>query len=113
MMFGEVNSAITIFERLTSAIIRGFKRWKARHVTSVSQRFVELFEAHGVRRNQIPRVLGYDLALGDLVDDASLLAKLTEPLLDAACSLFGVRREWLDVAGEDPYSNHAFYKKPR
>jgi hypothetical protein len=105
-MFGELNSAIAIFERVSTAL----KKRKAKPVTSVSQRFVELFEAHGVRRNQIPRVFGHNLALSDLVDDTGLLAKLTEPVLDAACSLFGIRREWFDGAGEEPYARHDFYK---
>ncbi|MFC0253488.1 hypothetical protein [Massilia consociata] len=112
MTFAEANSVTTIIERVASTIIRGLKCWKARPVTSVSQRFIVLFEAHGVRRNQIPRVLGHDLALSDLVDDASLLAKLTEPVLESACSLFGVRREWLDGEGEEPYARHVFYKYP-
>lgn len=109
MIFGEVNSALAIFERFTTAL----KKWKAKPVTSVSQRFVELFEAHGVQRNQIPRVFGNNLALNDVVDDASLLPKLTEPVLDAACSLFGVRREWLEAQGEEPYVHHQFYKSPQ
>jgi len=108
MVFGEINSMIAVIERGVNV----FKRWKTRPVTTVSQRFVELFEAHGVRRNQIPRVFGHDLALSDLVDNASLFAKLTEPVLDSACTLFGVRREWLDTAEEEPYAPHSFYKYP-
>jgi hypothetical protein len=112
MIFGEINSAITLIGRISGMFTSMLKRRKAKPVTSVSQRFVELFEAHGVRRNQIPRVLGHGLSLSDLVDDASLLPKLTEPVLDAACSLFGVRREWLDEAGEEAYIRHAFYEYP-
>jgi len=112
MILGEINSAITLFGRLGGMLSNMLKRRKARPVASVAQRFVYLFEAHGVRRNQIPRVLGHNLALSDLVDDASLLAKLTEPVLDAACSLFGVRREWLDGAGQESYARNAFYKYP-
>lgn len=113
MIVGEINSAITLLERFGGMLTNTLKRRKARPVTSVAQRFVDLFEAHGVHRNQIPRVLGHDLALSDLVDNASLLAKLTEPVLEAACSLFGVRREWLDGTGQAPYVRNAFYKYPR
>jgi hypothetical protein len=108
MIFSEINNAIGLIERF----VRALKWWKAKPVTSISPRFVELFEAHGVCRNQIPRVLGHDLMISDFVDDVSLLAKLTEPVLNEACSLFGVRREWLDTAGEKPYAHHSFYKYP-
>lgn len=113
MTVGEINIAITLLGRFGGMLSTALKRRKAKLVMSVAQRFVHLFEAHGVRRNQIPRVLSYNLALGDLVDDMSLLAKLTEPVLDAACSLFGVRREWLDGAGQEPYVRNAFYKHPK
>jgi len=112
MIFGEINGAITLLGRVGGTLANMLKRRKARPVTSVAHRFVDLFEAHGVRRNQIPRVLGHGLTLSDVVDEASLLPKLTEPVLDAACSLFGVRREWLDGAGEDPYVRHDFYQYP-
>lgn len=109
MIFGELNSIITIAERF----FRLWKRQKTKAVTSVARRFVELFEAHGVHRNQIPRFFGHDITLVDLADDAALLLKLTEPVLDAACSLFAVRRGWLDGTGEQPYVRHDFYKSPQ
>jgi hypothetical protein len=109
MIFSEVNSVIAILERVTNA----WKKRKTRTATSVPHRFVELFEAHGVHRNQIPRFFGHDVTLSDLADDTSLLKKLTEPILEAACSLFAVRREWIDGAGEYPYARHDFYKSPQ
>ena len=48
----------------------------------------------------------------DVQDDESLLDKLDEPLLEAASSLFGVRREWLEGAATQVYSYHDFYKHP-
>lgn len=109
MIFGEVNSVLTILEKITNL----WKKRKTETVTSVSSRFIELFEAHGVKRNQIPRFFGHDITLNDLTDDLKLLVKLTEPTLDAACSLFAVRREWLDGTGEEPYVRHDFYKSPK
>lgn len=109
MLFGEINSVITILDRVTSF----WKKRNTRAVTSIPRRFVELFESHGVRRNQISRFFGHDLTLSDLADDSSLLVKLTEPVLDAACALFGVRREWLDGEGKESYTRHDFYKSPQ
>lgn len=109
MLFGEVNSVFSIFDRIAGI----WKKQKIKSVISVSHRFVELFEAHGVNRNQIPRFFGHDITLGDLTDDTLLLAKLTEPVLDAACSLFSVRREWLDGTEEEAYAHHDFYKSPQ
>jgi len=108
MIFGEINNFFTIVERASA----GWKKWKTKKIGSVPKRFIELFESHGVHRNQIPRFFNHNIELNDLVDDASLLKKLTEPVLDAVCSLFGVRREWLDGACDEPYARHEFYKYP-
>jgi hypothetical protein len=65
-----------------------------------------------VHRNQIPRFIGHGLTLKDVQDDASLLAKLDESLLEAACEKFAVRREWLDGAETQIHPCHDFYKHP-
>ena len=79
---------------------------------TIVTRFVRLFENHGVHRNQIPRFFGHGLTLKDVQDDASLLAKLDEPMLVAVCEMFAVRREWLDCAELQVHPCHDFYKKP-
>lgn len=79
---------------------------------NIATRFVRLFESHGVHRNQIPRFIGHGLTLKDVQDNDSLLAKLDEPLLEAACEKFAVRREWLDGAEEQIHPCHDFYKHP-
>lgn len=79
---------------------------------SVSGRFIQLFESHDVHRNQIPRFFGHGLVIKDIQDETALLDKLEEPVLDAACSLFGVRREWLEGAEPQVYACHDFYKHP-
>lgn len=61
---------------------------------------------------QIPRFFGHGLTVKDVQDDQSLLGKLDEPLLEAACERFGVRREWLNGAEPQVYSCHDFYKHP-
>ena len=73
---------------------------------------MRLFETHGVHRNQIPHFFGHGLMLKDVQDDVSLLAKLDESLLAAACVKFAVRREWLDGAESQAHTDHDFYKHP-
>ncbi|MFH1987987.1 MAG: hypothetical protein ABIK25_10225 [Pseudomonadota bacterium] len=109
-MIGEIHSALNVGEKLWKFI--GFlRKIKTPQAESVSSRFVRLFECHNVHRNQIPRFFGHGLTVKDVHDDLSLLSKLDEPLLDAACERFGVRREWLDGAESQVYACHDFYKK--
>jgi hypothetical protein len=108
---GEILTGINILDRLGK-----FWNWlrakKNPSAESITTRFIRLFESHGVHRNQIPRFFGHGLTLKDVQDDASLLAKLDEPLLEAACTLFSVRREWLDGADSQVHPCHDFYKHP-
>lgn len=110
-MIGEIHTALNIGEKLWKFI--GFLgKIKTPQAESVSSRFVRLFECHNVHRNQIPRFFGHGLTVKDVHDDHSLLCKLDESLLEAACERFGVRREWLDGAESEVYSCHDFYKHP-
>lgn len=109
MIFGEIESFINIAEKCKKYI--PFLK-AAKKPESLAARFVRLFEAHGVHRNQIPRFFDYDLTLNDLKDDDSLLPSLNDKMLDAACELFAVRREWLDGADDIAHANHDFYKHP-
>ena len=108
---GELLASWNLFEKLK-------KYWAnrtGRQVTqpeSVATRFVRVFESHGVHRNQIPRFIGHGLTLKDVQDDVSLLAKLDEPLLEAVCEKFAVRREWLDGAEKQIHPEHDFYRHP-
>lgn len=79
---------------------------------SVARRFVELFEAHGVKQSQIPNFFGHGLALKDFANEQSLVNALSETILDDAAKLFAVRREWLDGADVQIYETHDFYKQP-
>lgn len=111
-MLGEILSTLNIGEKL----VRLFKWLKQeRHSVpeSVSARFIRLFESHDVHRNQIPRFFGHGLTLKDVQSDADLLLKLDETLLQAACDLFAVRREWLDGADNQIFPIHRFYKHPQ
>lgn len=108
MVFGEINSALSVWEKLS-------KWYKARAlppVESVATRFVRLLESHGVHRNQIPRFIGHGLTLRDVDDDEALLAKLNEEILEDTCARFAIRREWLDGAEKQAHPCHDFYKHP-
>lgn len=111
MVFGEINSALSVWDRL-SKWYRSRKNRIVPPVESVATRFVRLLETHGVHRNQIPRFIGCGLTLKDVEDDASLLAKLNEEILETTCKRFAIRREWLDGAETQVYPHHHFYKHP-
>lgn len=110
-MIAEVLASLNILEKLGK-----FGSWlrgkNAKPVETVATRFVRLFENHGVHRNQIPRFFGHSLELKDVQDEASLIAKLDETILEAACKRFAVRREWLDGAESQVHPIHDFYKHP-
>lgn len=110
-MIEQILGVINILEK-----VGGFVGWVRKDRTSmpesISARFIRLFECHDVHRNQIPRFFGHGLTVVDVQNDAALLEKLDESVLDAACALFGVRREWLDGAEAQAYPFYDFYKHP-
>lgn len=75
---------------------------------SVAKRFIQLFEAHGVLKTQIPKFFGHDLKIADFQTEEKLLEKLTDELLQDACDLFCIRRQWLDGEDEQIYPLHDF-----
>lgn len=110
-MIGEILGALNILEK-AGRFIDWFRKTRKSPSESVSSRFIRLFESHDVHRNQIPRFFGHGLTVKDVQDESLLLDKLDESLLDAACDLFGVRREWLEGAESEVYPCHDFYKHP-
>lgn len=101
-MLSEINAGWSLWERITNL--------KKKKEDSVASRFVRLFESHGVHRNQIPRVFGHNLTVADVAGDDTLLNKLTEEMLEDACKLFTVSREWLDGASSEIYPSRSFSK---
>ena len=106
MFFSELNNALSLVTRTTS-----WFRHRETSRQSVARRFVRLFAAHGIHRNQIPRVMGLNATFADVQTDESLLKILTDELLEKAARLFAVRREWLEGASEQIYPTHDFYKQ--
>ena len=110
-MLSEIAALLSIWDHL-----KRFWKWLTGKIDSpaetVATRFLRLFETHGVHRNQIPRVFGNGITLVDVQSDEALLGMLNDRILDAACQLFAVRREWLDGAESQIHPLHDFYKNP-
>lgn len=107
MIFGEVDSLLSLGER----IWRWFKNPIASQET-IASRFVQIFESHAINRNQIPKFFGHGLTIADVQTDELLLPKLSEEILADACSIFAIRRQWLDGEDKQIYPLHNFYKMP-
>jgi hypothetical protein len=109
-----------MFEYL-AAIVNVFSLWeRLKHrwfpsvvVTNTAQRFIRLFEAHGVSRAQIPRFFGHDLTIHQVEDDSELLKVLDTNILESAAALFGIRLDWLEGGSEELYELKHFYKQPQ
>jgi len=104
---GDVEAFFSLKER--------FHKWRnpERIVTNTAQRFIRLFEAHGVARAQIPRFFGHNLTIHQVEDEAELLKTLDTGILEAAAALFGVKFEWLEGGSEELYELKHFYKQPK
>lgn len=99
--------------RAMESIQRLWSKWRQKPAAeTLAGRFLRLFEAHGVHRNQIPRFFGHGLRLSDVQDEAALLPCLTEPHLADACILFGVERQWLERGDGNAHKRHHFYLQP-
>jgi hypothetical protein len=108
-MLDQIDAALSLVDR--------YNRWKSKRtepsVEPLPARFVRLFEAHGVHRNQIPRAFGHGVTLSDMRDNAALACKLDHEHLLHASELFGVELSWLE-SGEGPAQERQnFYKQPQ
>ncbi|QBM19139.1 hypothetical protein MARI_32820 [Marinobacter sp. JH2] len=93
-------------------IIDWFKEKFGAKKDSPVQRFVDVFESHGVHRNQIPRYFPDLLNLADVQDDQSLSKILDQEMIDRTADLFNVDTAWIECANSHPYLTHSFYKQP-
>jgi hypothetical protein len=92
-----------------------YKKWRNPEpvVNNTAQRFIRLFEAHGVARAQIPRFFGHNLTIHRVEDEIELLKALDIDILEAAATLFGIRIDWLEGGSEELYELKHFYKQPK
>lgn len=106
---GQISGLFQLGEKLVGY----WKKWRKQpEPETLAGRFVRLFEAHGVHRNQIPRFFGHGLQLKDVQADAALIQCLTDEHLADACQLFGVERKWLERGEGNAHVRHHFYLQP-
>jgi hypothetical protein len=79
-----------------------------------AKRFIETFEAYGIARQQIPRILPTELKLPNAAFSTpdKLKDKVTHQLLDWAANHLCISRSWIDKGGEMPHLLEDHYKAP-
>lgn len=79
-----------------------------------AKRLIETFEAYGIARQQIPRILPTELKLPNAAFSTpdKLKDKVTHQLLDWAADHLAIRRSWIDIGGEIPHLLEDHYKTP-
>ena len=77
-----------------------------------AQRLIQAFEAYGVARQQIPRLLPASLTMPNAAFSSpdKLKGHVTPALLDWAAELLAIRRSWLDGVGAQPHLIEDHYK---
>lgn len=104
-MLDQVEAAFSLWDR--------FRQWRLRRNMSTTQsRFIRLFAAHGIHRNQIPRFFGNGLELADVQNDDALASKLTAGHVLKASELLGASLEWLELGKGQAHTLLRFYKQP-
>lgn len=78
-------------------------------VRVVADRFLAVFEQHGVKVTQIPHFLP-EVSLERLASRESVLSGLSGEVLDKTADLFNVTREWLDGVSDYMYRPLTCYK---
>ena len=107
-----INSGFQLFKNLKSLPFNKGKDVSRDTLNTIPQRFIYLFECHGVHRNQIPAFFGHGITLHAMTDLAELSKQLTPEILQQASSLFGVRQDWLECVSDKIYNVPDFYKHP-
>lgn len=79
-----------------------------------AKRLIETFEAYGIARQQITRILPPELKLPNALFSMpdKLKDKVTPELLDWAAEYLAIRRSWLDDVDEMPHLLIDHYKSP-
>ena len=79
-----------------------------------AKRLIETFEAYGIARQQITRILPPDLKLPNAIFSTpdKLKDKLTPELLDWAADFLVISRSWFDGVADKPHVIEDHYKTP-
>lgn len=82
-------------------------------VNVVVDRFVRVYEAHGIKQNQIAFFIDkkFNLELKDFKDNESILQVLNDDLIKWTCEKFGIERDWIDGTTEKIYGRNDYYKQ--
>ncbi|WP_339280533.1 hypothetical protein [Lysinibacillus sp. FSL P2-0066] len=82
-------------------------------VDLVIDRFIKIYEAHGIQQNQIPNFIDskFRLELKDFKNNESILQVLDNDLIEWTCKKFGVKRDWVDGTSNIIYGNIDYYKQ--
>ncbi|GGA95056.1 hypothetical protein [Agarivorans gilvus] len=105
--FGDIEALFSLRDR--------YNKWRNSEprLTNTADRFIHLFQAHGVARAQIPRFFGHGLTIHQVEDNNELLKALDTQILDAAAELFAIKPEWLEGGSDELYELKHFYNHPK
>lgn len=99
---------------IVDLLTRGWEWLQERRdpVRTQAQRMINAFEAHGVARQQIPRILPPDLAVPSMAfaNPDKLKDKITPALLDWVADYLALDRRWLDGVEARPHRRVDGYK---
>ncbi len=94
------------------ALLRRFASGGKKNPTLiVAERFLSIFEDHGVAISQIPRLVP-NLSLDQLQNPESLRPALTPEILRDTARLFQIKLSWLEGITDQIYDYDFFYKDP-
>jgi hypothetical protein len=75
------------------------------------KRFIEIFEFHGIRKEQIPQIFS-EIRLKDLSSDEAILSVLNNDIIQKTSDLFQINREWIEGETKKIYRTQTYYKNP-
>ncbi|MGE7811745.1 toll/interleukin-1 receptor domain-containing protein [Lysinibacillus capsici] len=89
------------------------KKNRKTKVDLVIDRFIKIYEEHGIQQNQIPNFIDskFRLELKDFKNNESILQVLDNDLIEWTCKKFGVKREWIDGTSNEIYGRFDYYKQ--
>jgi hypothetical protein len=104
---GEITGALGLLGKAW-----GWLRDRIEPARVQAQRLIQAFEAYGIARQQIPRLMPAGLTLPNAAFSSpdKLKVHLTPALLDWAAERLAIRRSWLDGVGAQPHLIEDHYK---
>lgn len=94
-----------------TSVMRATETPYASELELMCDRFLHVFEVHGVSAADIPTVLtGSSIRRSDLMHHDSLVDALTDDVLGRMSELFGVNEQWLKGSATQVVSPAAWYK---